>query len=332
MIRRLTWNGWLICRTVLSGRIVDVDVVQYLTAYKEGRRKRSSGVVMANLIQIVNCGCRNLEEFVEIVSPDIDVPIQKKVLFYLQHCKVQNILEISENCSVFCKYAVTTDDQQLWVMILKTLLYAYEKKIFSIIKYPQLALAAHYLNSRLVTNDLQLNCEELHFLFIFIPSYILSNYFDIFSHMLVETKNFNADFYSTSCENPSRFSNWFLAGMYYFIHDCHNPSNYQPLVSLLNSLPTHFVAFHGLTHEDIHTFVSIVKKVPTSGKGVLSLLVEPALTEVMIRLVVVSPPVMAEEYWKLILEKHPKDSKSIIKTTLERMFELKMTVQFLGVH
>ena len=255
------------------------------------------------------------------------MPIQKMVLFYLQNCPVGKLLAISEKCPIFCKYAVATDDQQLWVMILKNLLYAYESKMFSCVKYPQLTLAAHYLNSRLVVNNLQLDDQTLHFLFLFIPSYILNNYFDIFLRELSETKSFNTDFYSVSCENADRYSNWLLAGMHYYVRDCNKPTHCQPLVALLGYLPKYFSAFHALTKDDITTLVSIIQMVPTSGKVIQSLLVEPALTEVMIQLVVVLPVLMAEEYWKQIMENYPKDSKVIGNTILVRMFEMNKIVQ-----
>lgn len=66
--------------------------------------------------------------------------------------------------------------------------------------------------------------------------------------------------------------------------------------------------------------------VPDSGKVILSLLVEPALIEVMIQLVVISPVLISEKYWEQIMEKYPKDSKVMIKTILVRMFEMKKTV------
>ena len=248
------------------------------------------------------------------------------VLFYLQNCPLGKLLAISENCPLFCDYVVATDDQQLWVRVLKSLLYAYENKMFSCVKYPQLTLAAHYLNNRLVVNNLQLDDQKLHFLFLFIPSYILNNYFDIFLRKLLDTKNFNTDFYAVSCEDANRYSNWLLAGMHYYVHDCNNSAHFQSLVTLLGSLPAQFSAFHALTKDDITTLVSIIQMVPDSGKVILSLLVEPALIEVMIQLVVISPVLISEKYWEQIMEKYPKDSKVMIKTILVRMFEMKKTV------
>lgn len=230
---------------------------------------------------------------------------------------------------MFCEYVVATDDQQLWMMILNNLLDSYEKKTFSFIRYPQLASAAHYLNRKLVTYNGQFNNQDLPFLFLFIPRYILNNYYDIFQEELIKTKNFNRSFYSVSCKNADKYSNWLLAGMHYYLRDCNEPENLQSLITLLQSLPNAFPAFHALTKEDCTTFVSMIQMVPNSGKTILSLLVDPALREVMIQLVVVSPVLMAKKYMEILLAQYPKESESIIKTILVKMFEMDMMVHFL---
>lgn len=178
--------------------------------------------------------------------------------YYFQHVDSKRECRISRSTTHFCDLLVSFNDKLCWEKCISCLIHFIDSGSFRWEQDQQLTNAMEFFDSCVGTNRNTI-CERLPgielktlpYLFLFVPRYVLTFYYDDFLKGVLGTAHFTMVGFSLLFSDASQYSNWFMAGVHVFYSHCDTRDQFLPMLQCLHSIPSSSSLFSSVTKKDL---------------------------------------------------------------------------------